>query len=80
MGCGCGKKSTVVAPPAASANGRVAAAVKSGSVIMHDVYSGEGALVASFSNPVTARAEARRVGGTVVPRNSNSPIPESTTA
>lgn len=73
MGCGCSKRGTVQSPPAAmSANQAVSAAKTNGNVQMHDVHDASGALVASFSNIVTARAEARRVGGTVVPRSSGT--------
>lgn len=69
MGCGCGKKSTVVAPPISGPEG-VQAAVRQSAPILYDVFNGEGSLVASYSNPATARAESRRVGGNVVPKTT----------
>lgn len=75
MGCGCGKKNSVVRPPSAAqvaasqADGHAAAvSAAMTSVMKFDVRDAEGALVASFTNPVTARAEARRVNGNVLPR------------
>lgn len=73
MGCGCNKRGVVQSPPASlSATQAVAAAKMSGNVQMHDVHDSDGALVASFTNIVTARSEARRVGGTVVPSTSGT--------
>lgn len=66
MGCDCGKKASVQAPPR-SASDRVAAAQAADRVVMYDVYDADGAFVASYSNPVTARGQARRNGGTVAP-------------
>lgn len=75
MGCGCSKRGKVQSPPAArSAADVVAAAKNTGNVQMHDVHDAGGALVASFSNIVTARAEARRVGGTVVPNSGTTSV------
>ena len=74
MGCGCNKKRNVVAATSSERGTATLAptvARKSAST-MYDVFNGEGALVASYSNPVTARAEARRSGGNVVPRGSST--------
>lgn len=69
MACGCQKRKNVQSPPgAAKAAAPVAARSSKKPVVMNDVFGPDGALVASFSNLVTARAEARRVGGNVVPR------------
>ncbi len=74
MSCGCNKTKTVQAPPTPGATAAVAAARAAQSVLVYDVFDGTGALVASFSNPVMARAEARRVtGGTTVPRTTTTP-------
>lgn len=71
MGCGCNKNKTASLPASRllSADAAAQAVARSGSVT-YDVFSPEGALLASFSNPVTARAEARRTGGTAVPHKS----------
>lgn len=64
MGCGCGGgKRTVVAP-------RTTSATLPPAPIVFDVIGADGTLVASATNPVLARAEARRSGGTVVPRQA----------
>lgn len=68
MGCGCGKAKAAVRIPSATG---APVAVAPAPVLM-DVHAADGSLVASYSNPVTARAEARRVGGTVVPRSSTN--------
>lgn len=74
--CGCRKNKGVQAPPAARTPGEaVQRAKSSGSVQMYDVLDGSGALVASYTNPVASRAEARRVGGTSVPRGTGSTAP-----
>lgn len=67
MGCGCNKKKGVaVLPPSGDAVNPTVAA-RSGTPVMYEVFDGSGSLVASFSNPATARREARRVVGNVVP-------------
>lgn len=71
MGCGCNKrKNTVQAAPTATQ--RVQAAKTNGDQQMVDVFNSDGGLVASYSNPVTARSEARRLNGKAVPRSSAS--------
>lgn len=68
MACGsCGGKAKnaqarVVKPSASSPT-------RSSSSRVYDVVDANGSLVASHSNLVTARAEARRSSGTVVPRS-----------
>ena len=69
MGCGCNKSRTVAPPP--SAQTMAALQPQQTSPVMYDVFDGEGSLVASYTNPVTARAEARRSGGNMVPRTSS---------
>jgi hypothetical protein len=66
MPCGCNKSRSVVSPPTE----RTASlqTQQQTSPVMYDVYDGDGALVASFSNPVSARSEARRTSGNMVPR------------
>lgn len=72
MGCGCGKKKVVPTLPASTSNpATLASAAKT-----YDVLDGEGAVVASTTNLVFARVEARRTGGTVVPR-STTPAPQA---
>lgn len=66
MGCGCGKKKVVPTLPASSSN-----PVTAGSKT-YDVHDSNGAVVASTTNLVFARVEARRVGGTVVPSTTTS--------
>lgn len=66
MGCGCKGKAKVQSPPKSAAE-RVAAAKANGDVVMFDVYNTAGEFQASYSNPVTARGEARRISGTVAP-------------
>lgn len=67
MGCGCGGKKTVVSPPSNRSSVSQPSQPR-----VYDVFDGEGALVASATNPVLARVEARRVGGTVVQREPAS--------
>lgn len=75
MACGCNKK-TVTTVPAGAALSASAAPAPEPARMMYDVYRENGSLVASYSNPVTARSESRRVGGNVVPRNTKtSPAP-----
>lgn len=69
MACGCGKKTaTPTVVPAQS----VSSALASSTPQMFDVHGADGSLVASFTNPVTARAESRRIGGTVVPSGTTA--------
>lgn len=76
MGCGCNKRKGQVMAPSSNPAARVAAARESGAIQMHDAYDANGSLIASYSNPVTARAEARRSGGTVAPpRSASTPAP-----
>lgn len=66
MGCGCGgAKRTVKAVAPSGASTSPAAGAK-----MFDVFTSDGTLVASSQNPTFARIEARRTGGTVVPRTT----------
>lgn len=69
MGCGCGKKAKAVPtlPSSAPQNAALSAEPKT-----YDVLDSEGAVVASTTNLVFARVEARRTGGTVVPRSTTS--------
>jgi len=69
MGCGCGKKKVVPSLPSSSGapSAPLAMAPKT-----YDVLDTEGAVVASTTNLVFARVEARRVGGTVVPSTTTS--------
>lgn len=64
MGCGCNKTKTLQQPPTDTST--------TSKTAMFDVYDAGGTLIASYSNPVTARAEARRSLGTVVPSTSDS--------
>lgn len=66
MGCGCGGKSKVVQPirPQASTSPQASTAV------MYDVVGGDGTVALSSNNITFARAEARKIGGTVVPRST----------
>lgn len=66
MGCGCGGNK--VSRPAGT-SGVIAGNVPAP---MFDVQDAAGAIVASYSNPVTARSEARRVGGVVVDSTRNA--------
>lgn len=59
MACGCGKKANSVA---VGTSGLVAAVPANN---VNRVLDADGQVVAAYSNPVTARAEARRIGGTV---------------
>jgi hypothetical protein len=73
MGCGCSKKKASVVLPSGSpvlSAEDAARVMASGAAVKYDVYTEGGALVASYTNPVTARSEARRIGGTSVPRGS----------
>lgn len=70
MGCGCGKKKTVVSAPLSSG------APVSAEPRTYDVIGADGAVVASSTNPVLARVEARRTGGTVVLRSTAS-VPQA---
>lgn len=63
MGCGCNKAKSSVIPAAASAS-------SSSSVVLFDVSDVDGSIVASYESIVLARSEARRIGGTVVPRTT----------
>lgn len=67
MGCGCGRSKGVQSPPTARSTVTSSKMVRSSNQF-HDVYTQDGALVASYTNIVTARAEARRLNGTAVPR------------
>lgn len=67
MGCGCNKAKVVPTLPRSASNPLQSANPKT-----YDVLDSEGALVASTSNLVFARVEARRVGGTVVPSTTTS--------
>lgn len=68
MGCGCGgKKAVQPTLPASSA-----AAPQSAAAVTYDVFDSAGDLVASSTNIVFARVEARRTGGTVIPRQTAS--------
>lgn len=69
MGCGCNKTKMVPTLPGGASN-PLQAAPKS-----YDVLDGGGAVVASTTNLVFARVEARRVGGTVVPSTATSASP-----
>ncbi len=65
MACGCGKsKAATVNVPGKAA----VSATPQSSQVLYDVLNGQGGLVASSSSVVFARSEARKVGGTVVPR------------
>lgn len=70
MGCGCNKRKVVPTLPAA--DGSVSTAALSAEAKTYDVVDSEGAVVASTTNIVFARVEARRTGGTVVPRTATS--------
>lgn len=72
MGCGCSKNKTASLPASRviTADTATHAVARSTNVVEYDVFDGKGSLIASYSNPVTARAEARRTGGTTVPRKS----------
>jgi hypothetical protein len=67
MGCGCGgAKRTVLAAPKEQTR-----TASTSAPTVYDVIGPDGStLVASATNPVLARAEARRSGGTVVPRQA----------
>lgn len=71
MGCNCGKKKKV--PVIASSGATVMTTVATKS---YDVLDGDGSIVASTTNLVFARVEARRVGGTVVPSTTTS-VPQA---
>lgn len=75
MGCGCNKRKGAVMRPPANAADRVAQARNDDRVVMHDVYNTAGEFIASYSNPVTARAEARRVDGSVGPTRTSGTAP-----
>lgn len=68
MGCNCGKKKKTV-PTITASGATVMTAVPTKS---YDVVDGDGGVVASTTNLVFARVEARRVGGTVVPSSTAS--------
>lgn len=70
MGCNCGKKKKVPVL-ATGASTPVLQDAKT-----YDVVGSDGAVVASTTNLVFARVEARRAGGTVVPRSTTS-VPQT---
>lgn len=72
MGCGCGGKSKVTKVSSPSG---ASAVVTAGGAKIYDVIGVDGSLVASSANPTFARIEARRTGGTVVPRQATSVSP-----
>lgn len=69
MGCGCSKRKVVPTLPASNGSTTSIASVEPKT---YDVVDSEGAVVASTTNIVFARVEARRTGGTVVPRTTTS--------
>lgn len=69
MGCGCNKKKVVPSLPSSSGQTTTALSVEPKT---YDVIDTEGAVVASTTNLVFARVEARRTGGTVVLRETAS--------
>ena len=66
MGCGCNKRRQTAAASSGSP-ARQASVI----TVTHEVLNEAGEVTASFTNPVTARAEARRIGGTV--RSTTNP-------
>lgn len=63
--CGCNKaKATVVKPGGGTPNQIVA----SSGLRRYDIVGPDGKVSGTFTNLVPARAEARRTGGTVIPR------------
>lgn len=72
MGCGCNKKKVVPSLPSSSG----ALTTMSVEPRTYDVINTEGAIVASTTNLVFARVEARRTGGTVVLRETTS-VPQA---
>lgn len=71
MGCGCGQKKKVVPTLPSSSATALSAEPRT-----YDVIGTEGTVVASTSNVVFARVEARRTGGTVVLRETTS-VPQA---
>lgn len=68
MGCGCNKKKAMV--PTLSSAASISPTMVEPKT--YDVFDTDGALVASTTNLVFARVEARRTGGTVVLRETTS--------
>lgn len=69
MGCGCRKSKVVPSLPSSESTTTSAMSAEPNT---YDVIDTEGAVVASTSNIVFARVEARRTGGTVVLRETTS--------
>lgn len=63
MGCNCGKNKKVAAAAVPSIPGTAPRAT-----VTYDVTGKDGAIIASTTNVVFARSEARRSGGTYKPR------------
>lgn len=74
MGCGCSKNRASVGERSARSG---APAVRKQNVVIHEVLNDNEEVIASFTNPVSARAEARRIGGVV--RSTTSPTKTPTT-